>query len=818
MVSFSTHPDDPRPRRAAEALLKEGMTVELICLEGGKGPRGGETDGIHAIRIPINHSRGGWLSYLYRYSAFILVSASILAVRSLRRRYDLIHVHNMPDILVLSAVVPKALGAKVVLDLHDPMPELMTTIFGLGENSLGVRVMKWLEKWSMARADLVLTVNTACRNIFASRSCPPDKLGVVMNCPDEGIFPFRQARPRASAGAPFVIMYHGSLVERNGLDLAVEAFARVREAVPGAELRIYGARTPFLEQVLAAAEKKDLRNCVSYLGPKRLEELVAEIESCDVGIIPNQRNAFTDINTPTRILEYLALGKPVIAPRTRGIQDYFGPGSLFFFEAGDAEDLGRQIRYVFDHPKESWEAAERGQQVYLAHTWSEERRTLVNLVKGLLGGGEEMAREGAGVAAHDAAQGSGTRRATGPDEIRRALEGVLQWVEERDYRGYEPFDGLSSRVRPLALGNLLGERLLMQAVRQCPFNLRPLLGIGAKDSTKGRGYMAWGYTILYKATGEERHLDKAARCLDWLDKNRTARFQNHSWSNHYDFVSRGGSYTSDDPIIVWTSLIGHAYIEAFETTGEERYLRIAESAGRWILELPRERTDCGDCLSYLADRQSSIHNANMLGAGFLARTAKHTGNGKFLDVARSAMVYSCSRQLPDGSWWYGEQPNNRWIDNFHTGYNLDSLDDYLAATGDREFQAHLEKGLAFYKAHFFEDSGRPKYYSTRTYPVDIQCAAQSIDTLTRFAGRDPECLGLAEKVAAWTIRNMQDPKGYFHYRQYPLLTAKTPMLHWGQATMFKALAQLLLHWQRAASPQGPPTEVESRRIGTFPGR
>jgi len=388
---------------------------------------------------------------------------------------------------------------------------------------------------------------------------------------------------------------------------------------------------------------------------------------------------------------------------------------------------------------------------------------------------------------------SSSRRAVAADGIWRSLELLRKWVESCNYRGYEPFDGLSSWARPLACGNLLAERILQQSIRQCPFNLRPFLGVRPKDSTKGRGYMAWGYLMLYRATREQRFLDLATLCLEWLDKQKVPRFQYHSWSNHFDFVSRGGSYTKDDPIIVWTSVIGHAYIETFELTGNDWFLSIAESACNWIMELPREKTPRGDCVSYLAHVQSSIHNANMLGASLLARTWKHNGNEEYLRVARSAMEYSCSRQRADGSWWYAEQPTYHWIDNFHTGYNLDSLDIYLDATGDGEFRACLNKGLVFYKTHFFEDSGRPKYYHKRTYPVDIQCVAQSIDTLTLLSKRDPACLELAEEVATWAIRNMQDSKGYFYYRQYPLIKAKTPMLHWGQATMFKALASLFLH-------------------------
>jgi hypothetical protein len=375
-------------------------------------------------------------------------------------------------------------------------------------------------------------------------------------------------------------------------------------------------------------------------------------------------------------------------------------------------------------------------------------------------------------------------------QLLATIRKTQEWVEAHDYRGYEPFDGASSWLRALALGREFPLRLLQQLVKQSPFNLRPLLGVKPKDSTKGRGYMAWGHLLLHRTGLEQNDLEKAIECLEWLDSHKVPRFSHHSWSNHYDFVGRGGRYTSNDPIIVWTSLIGHAYVEAFEATGSSWFLNIAESACDWILELPRERTTAGDCLSYFSDRQSSVHNANMLGAGILARTAKHCGREQYVRVARCAMEYSCLRQRSDGSWWYGEEDKYQWIDNFHTGYNLDSLKYYIDATQDDEFRPHLDKGLRFFIENFFEDDGRPKYYHNRTYPVDIQCAAQAIDTLAKFGRELPRCLDLAKRVATWTMNNMWDRHGYFHYRKFPLITAKTPMLHWGQATMFKALSQL----------------------------
>lgn len=384
--------------------------------------------------------------------------------------------------------------------------------------------------------------------------------------------------------------------------------------------------------------------------------------------------------------------------------------------------------------------------------------------------------------------------------IEDSLNRVQRWVEARNYQGYEPFDGLSSRFRPLTMGNLFAERLLLQLVRQSPVNLRPLLGISPKDSTKGRGYMAHGYLYRYRTTGNRDYLQQAEACLDWLDHHKARKFAKHSWSNHFDFSSRGGSYTSEDPIIVWTALIGFAYLEAYELTGAMRWLEIADSVCGWIMDLPRERTDRGNCLSYLAHVQSSIHNSNLLGAAMLARTAKHTGNREYREVARAAVEYSCARQLPNRAWWYGEAPKYHWVDNFHTGYNLDCLKCYIDSTGDETWRDHLRGGLDFYKRCFFENDGCPKYYDNRRYPVDSQCAAQSIETLATFSADDPQSLELAVKVARWTIRNMQARDGHFYYRLYPWMKARTPMLHWAQGTMYKGLAVLLNRLRGSALP------------------
>ncbi|MFQ5786367.1 MAG: hypothetical protein ACE5H1_00135 [Thermodesulfobacteriota bacterium] len=375
--------------------------------------------------------------------------------------------------------------------------------------------------------------------------------------------------------------------------------------------------------------------------------------------------------------------------------------------------------------------------------------------------------------------------------VERSIKRVEKWVEDHDYKAYEPFDGLSSYLRPLTFGNELLERLLMQLIRQSPINLRPLFGVKPLESTKGRGYMAWGYLTLLKITGDEQYQQKAIKCLDWLIENKSPKYVNYSWANHFDFTGRGGLYVKHESIIVWTAQIGQVFLDAYEVLKDEKYLKVAVSICDWILALPREETNSGTCLSYFAIRRNFVHNSNMLGAAILARTGKLLKNHQYGKVAREAMKYSCSRQLPDGAWYYGEESKYRWIDNFHTGYNLDSLKCYIESTNEKMYEKNMRLGFEYFRNNFFEESGRPKYYHNRAYPIDIQCASQAIETLANFSDHDPSSLELGLKVAKWTIENMQDESGFFYYRQYPLIIAKTPMFHWGQATTYKGLTCLL---------------------------
>src|SRR5579872_367075 len=375
-------------------------------------------------------------------------------------------------------------------------------------------------------------------------------------------------------------------------------------------------------------------------------------------------------------------------------------------------------------------------------------------------------------------------------KIETSIAKVREWVEKHDYKAYDRGDGNLSYLHALTFNILFLERLLNQSAYRAPFNVRPLYGINPHTSIKGMGYFAWGYLKLFALKKDAACRDRAVHCLEWLIKNKSPGYPQYSWGNHFPFCTRGGKTPALEPIVPWTTLIAQAFLEAYRLLGEQRYLDVAVSAGDWILSLPREKTGRGTCISYHAFKQSSVHNSNLLAAALLAQVGLLTGNGSAMDLAKDALSYSCLGQQADGAWYYGEAANVRWIDNFHTGYNLDCLKRYREATGDYQFDAYARRGLHYFKKHFFEDDGCPKYYHNKKYPVDIQCAAQAIDTLTLYADGDLEALDLAKKVAGWTIDHMQARDGHFYYRDLGWAVNKTPMLHWGQGTMFKALAHL----------------------------
>jgi polysaccharide biosynthesis protein VpsJ len=383
------------------------------------------------------------------------------------------------------------------------------------------------------------------------------------------------------------------------------------------------------------------------------------------------------------------------------------------------------------------------------------------------------------------------------DRIYESIGRVSHWLDKSSYCAYDTFDGLNATLlRPLTFEVKFLRTLLQQGVRRFPLNLRPLLGVTKSPCSKGMGFLARGFIRLHQATGEQAWQDKAEMALRWLIQNQSVGYSGACWGNHFDYQSRIFFLPEGAPTVVWTALIGHAFLDAYDHFRKDIYLRVAVSSCDHILR-DLERFSDGEalCIGYIPAaikaENKQVHNANTLAASLLARTYSFTRNNSYRELAEKAIQYTAQHQRPDSSWFYGEAANLRWIDNFHTAYVLDCFKDYMQSTGDDRFEKNLASGYEYWKTNFFLPDGTPKYYSDKALPVDIQCCAQAIDTLVFFRDRDPKSLSLALKIAEWTISHMQDRSGYFYYRRYSRwLVNKTPTLHWGQATMLCALAGL----------------------------
>ena len=364
---------------------------------------------------------------------------------------------------------------------------------------------------------------------------------------------------------------------------------------------------------------------------------------------------------------------------------------------------------------------------------------------------------------------------------------------DHDYVGYDPFDGLSSWARPLARGRS-ARQVLQKSVRMAPVNLRPLLGVQPARSTKALGYCARAYLKLDRVDPAAGFGRQAVWALEWLLDHASPGYSGLAWGNHFDYQSRLFYLPQGEPTVVWTALIGHAFVDAWESQRDERWLDAARSVTDFILnDLERRELGAGVCISYVPSGFTAVHNSNVLAAGLLARVAAHTGNEQAFEVARRAVEYTVGCQHADGSWWYGEAEDRRWVDCFHTGYVLDSLWWYMVGSGDPSPAESFVRGAHYFVDSFFSADGLPKYYRDRWWPADIQCASQGLESLVLLSHLlDRRILSVAERVAVWTIDHMQQEDGHYAYQVWPGgLVNKTPMLHWGQATMLHALACLV---------------------------
>jgi len=383
VIVFSYFPEDPRVKRETDALVQEKMQVVVLCLSHDYEEKEEVIHGMRIIRMNLQRKRHTKFRYMFEYIAFISW-ATIKTIRlSFNRKFDLIHVHNMPDILVMTSVYPRIFGAKVILDLHDPMPEVFMSKYNMNRSHFIIRFLELLERLSIRCSDMILTPNIAFRKLFISRKCPPEKIFIIMNSPQNETFESARLSLENLSNIHnrrFKLMYHGTIVERHGLDLALESVARLREKIPMISFHVFGSGDSFIKKFLEMIDELKLEDIVVYHGFVPLEKIAEIIKFIDVGIIPNRLTPFTDINLPTRIFEYLCFKKPVIAPKTKGILDYFDDDSLFLFRPGCVESLTETITKVYENVTKLNAVVERGYRIYSRHRWDIQKSNFIKLV------------------------------------------------------------------------------------------------------------------------------------------------------------------------------------------------------------------------------------------------------------------------------------------------------------------------------------------------------------------------------------------------------------------------------------------------------
>ena len=387
------------------------------------------------------------------------------------------------------------------------------------------------------------------------------------------------------------------------------------------------------------------------------------------------------------------------------------------------------------------------------------------------------------------------------NEVRRTITDLERFCREQGWKGYDPYDGLNSKF--LRLLTLKGKWLrvaVIQFFRRVPLNLRKIFLIEKGYNPKALGLFLDGYVNLYQSTGKKEYKDLIALFVRLLKENASPGYSGYCWGYNFDWQSRAFYTPKGTPTLVNTSFIGEALFRAYKALDSPEYLEMAHSACEFMLQdLNRSCEGEALCFSYTPLDRSQIYNASILGARLLARVGREIGDQEFLAIAKKAVGYVVDCQNADGSWYYGGATNQKWIDNFHTGFVLEALADYIDITGNKELGANLRAGLEFYLANFFTEEGAPKYYPDTTYPVDIHSCAQAIITLKKLRNIRPDVEDWLDKVVEWTLKNMRSQSGCFYFQKHRFYTNKIPYTRWSQAWMFKALSYLLKNSQESRS-------------------
>ena len=378
VVRHDAYPDDSHVRRDAEALVEAGYDVTVVALSRpGQAPRD-SVNGVSVYRMPVSHRRGGILRYAWEYGVFFVLASLTLAWLHARKRFEVVEVDNMPDLLVFCALVPKLTGARVILFIFDNMPELLVVARGYSPRHPLVGLLRLAEHLSARFADRVIVTQEIARRLVSGRGVPAEKLATVMNCPDEALF-VPSASPTRSAAAEFVIVTHGLILERFGIQVLLEALPRIATEIPDVRLRIIG-KGEYRSELENRARRNGTAGRVEFRDWVPLEELPDLIAQASVGYV----GMLCDLMLSNKLMEYVALGVPAVVSRWPTYQHYFPEDAVTYFRPGDADDLTAAILRLWRQPQAAARRAARDAHLYQSYRWKVQRQSYLDVYASLV--------------------------------------------------------------------------------------------------------------------------------------------------------------------------------------------------------------------------------------------------------------------------------------------------------------------------------------------------------------------------------------------------------------------------------------------------
>ncbi len=386
---------DPRVLREVRALLAAGHVVDVISLRDTGEPLRERDGRLTHYRVPLPGDPGNSvLAYGARFALFAFIATLLSGALHLRRRYALVQVHTLPDVLVFAAVIPRLLGAKVILDLHETMVEFFTTKYGASPGGPAARLVAAAEQASIRFADLAFTCTNEMREAFIGRGADPEHLGVVLNASPEDVFDVARHPPRGSAPGEYVVMCHGTVEERYGIETAIRAIALLGDEIPGLRLEVCGMGT-YLPEARRRAHELGVADRVRLNGRwMPIEELLEAIATCDAGLVAMKRDAFRDLTHCNKMYDLITMRRPVLMSRTRSVENYFGDDCFEYFDADNPERLADAIRRLHADPARAEQIVATATSALEPYRWARQREIYLSYVDALVSASSNRGGEG----------------------------------------------------------------------------------------------------------------------------------------------------------------------------------------------------------------------------------------------------------------------------------------------------------------------------------------------------------------------------------------------------------------------------------------